>query len=162
MGLDISAYSRCVFVHGNEHHKDKWADDACIDSDLVQVYLVYPDYESQMDGLTEGCYRVEGQSTGFRAGSYGGYNRWREVLSRAALQAEPSHVWANPTNYVGKPGYELVNFSDSEGVIGPATSAKLARDLDGLILAEEWAEDLKNEWLQAFTLASDGGLVAFH
>ena len=120
----------------------------------------------QFEGLKEGVYRVS-NSMGFRAGSYSGYNRWREELCQFALKVEPSEVWNNLEKYEGAPFVELINFSDCEGVIGPVVSTKLAADFklrwtDFSAEADEWNASKYNDWMSAFELASDNGFVDFH
>ena len=144
-------------------------------------FRIYPNdfVAGQSDGL-EGVYRDEGESAHFRAGSYSGYNQWRERLAELAgyepsphpgiLHAgEPSSaatVWADP-----KPGpfVELINFSDCEGVIGPVTSAKLAQDFaafqeqaDAVEDWEGWFREQYAKWRTAFETAAQGGCVEFH
>ncbi len=113
---------------------------------------------------------------GFRAGSYSGYNWWREQLSKLALRVAPSSVWKTPKKFAAKPFFELINFSDAEGVIGSTTSAKLARDFaDHEVklakLADTKIKDADErgyflesygDWRRAFELAARGGFVIFH
>lgn len=101
------------------------------------------------------------------AGSYGGYNNWRNELSIFGLGVDAKTVWANPEKYKGRPFYELVNFSDCEGTLGADISAKLARDFwENLARAEvecdEYFVAKYNEWLRAFEYAANDGAVEFH
>lgn len=63
------------------------------------------------------------------------------------------------------PFSELINFSDCEGVIGPKTAAKLARDFAAFeAQAEAWGDDFYDQylnWEEVFLMAADGGAVAF-
>lgn len=103
----------------------------------------------------------------FRAGSYSGYNRWRELLSRFALGVEPNDVWEDAEAFEGKPFVELINFSDSEGCIGPEAAAKLKRDFDSQAArAKTWGDSedffpLYEEWQLAVSLAADEGVLVF-
>jgi hypothetical protein len=119
----------------------------------------------RLDGHKEGCYRAaEGsRELSFRAGSYSGYNAWRNELSEFAQGRPAEEVWADPQG----PFAELIIFSDCLGCIGPKTSAKLLQDF------REFAARARKEqglfffklyelWLCAFELASDGGMVVFH
>lgn len=96
----------------------------------------------------------------FRAGSYNGYNRWREKLEEFADGRDLF--------------LELINFADNEGVIGPIVSAKLA--IDFMENAEaaisfanaridesehEWWLEKYSDWRKAFEMASDNGAVDF-
>lgn len=94
---------------------------------------------------------------GFRAGSYSGYNRWRDDLEKfkgdAAFQ-------------------ELIDFADNEGVIGSLLSAKLRDDFKKY--HDEAMEFAKREdvcmyffesycdWEKAFTMAAENGAVEFY
>jgi hypothetical protein len=116
------------------------------------------------------------EDTSFRAGSYSGYNWWREQLCRFALECEPGELWSDPEAYAGKPFVEMINFSDCEGAIGPRTSAKLAGDFrDHEARVAGWAEthidteenrayfvELYGEWKRGFELAAQDGFLLFH
>lgn len=91
----------------------------------------------------------------FRAGSYFGYSEWRAALRRFSGSSDAF--------------YELINFADNEGVIGPVVSAKLSRDFaENLERArtffgndESWFFQLYLRWKRAFEMAADGGAVDF-
>lgn len=145
---------------------------------LDNVYRPYlnPDFPGRADDLENGAvysYTDCGRGWG---GGYGYYNSWREALAKLAgyplteyrtsySGPEQSHAaacWQGQES----PFYELINFSDCEGTIGTAVSAKLAKDF------QEWDERAKSvgerfykdysEWREAFEMAADGGAVAFH
>ena len=115
------------------------------------------------------------ERTSFRAGSYSGYNWWREQLCRFALEVEPGEVWEDPDAFAGKAFVELINFSDAEGAIGPRTAAKLARDFQNHAARRgEWAaRHIANadereyfvesyaDWQHGFELAAQGGVLIF-
>lgn len=157
MGLDITAFKNAVQVP-NE------------DEDGRSVYPADKTLD-RLDGMPRGSYKGEDE-IGFRAGSYSGYNNWRTSLCRAALGVNPDVVWSNATEWQGKPFFELINFSDCEGAIGPVTSKKLAQDftaerekvkagLNGMPDAD-WFWSRYDLWEKAFTLASESGFVIFH
>lgn len=179
MGLDITAYKGiekvdCVF----DEHGDP------IDP-LTREYVDYdarayvnPDFPGRADGVEDkGVYRAK-DSMHFRAGSYSGYNGWRDELAKVAGyqlgsyeqygQTYQSHA-ASAWDVTGGPFWELICFSDCEGVIGPVVSAKLAKDFaewdervktysEGRI----WFYELFQEWRAAFEMAADSGMVNFH
>ena len=98
---------------------------------------------------------------GFRAGSYSYYNQWRNQLAEVAGFSSAKDAWeAN-----GGPFWELINFSDCDGVIGPTISAKLNMDF---ILFRDKALKMGDEFMQnyddfqtAFAMASRAGAVVF-
>lgn len=112
------------------------------------------------DGLVDGLYRVSGASHSFRAGSYSGYNKWREMLADIAGYGTAKRVWDNPN--ASGPFVELIDYSDCEGFIGPRTSAKLAEDCARLV-AGGAAKELPGieDWAEAFRIAAGHGVVKF-
>ena len=90
MGLDISAYSKIK----QEKHGD--------------IYIGRDEFGTRPD-LSDGEYTESDDSVyhGFRAGSYSGYNRWRENLSMAIHGVMPSIIWNSPEKYSGKEFFEI-------------------------------------------------------
>lgn len=175
MGLDISAYTKLRKAEG--------VDKKTFDYDKHwQTHVVFSDglidgTEKEFPGRTAGLdrdsvFHIDPQNKlGFRAGSYSGYNSWRQWLAKMVGIDDLHHWWENP-----QPGpfAELLNFSDCEGVIGPEVSKKLAKDFEenrekALELAGRmdntygtyWLE-LYDKWALAFKMAADGGAVDFH
>lgn len=150
MGLDIVYYAHLEAVSSDE-----------VDNDESYAYIcVNPDFEDQADGLETGLYDCE-RSGSFRAGSYRGYNLWRSRLA-ILIDKTDYDIWDNSEG----PFAELINFSDCEGIIGPVTSAKLAKDFSEHQEIAERKEDsyflyLYNEWRKAFETAANGGCVRF-
>lgn len=135
------------------------------------------------------CVYTYKQAYGFRAGSYSGYNNWREALSVLGIGVLPCDVWGD-WSYENRPFYYLVNFSDCEGAIGMEYSAKLYQDflaqepiirakfktLEIVELVEQfpqvsWLKTLEErawfwekyrDWKRAFRLAKNNGVVVFH
>jgi hypothetical protein len=171
MGLDISTHKRVELVRAmtvQEYNaSEEWQnkiDDTWRDPE--PLFLLYQDsaFMAQCDGLEQGVYRgVSGH--GFCAGSYSGYNFWRDHLAKFAGHGSAESVWHNSLT---GPFCELINFSDCEGFIGPVTSAKLAKDFrDNLARAEAdehddgyWVSKYR-DWLKAFEEAAGGGVVDF-
>lgn len=119
--------------------------------------------------------RAVTEELGFQAGSYSGYNRWRENLCLFAHGVDPETIWFAEDVWEGKPFFELILFSDAQGTIGPETSAKLAKDfafyeLHCLSRAQEipdegereWFIEKYEDWRAAFELAAQDGFVIFH
>jgi|SRR6185503_6936916 len=155
MGLDITAYSHLAYVVPYE--PDVPAEE---DYETTCVHIYQDGAINRLDGAREGWYRPTAATTGhaFRAGSYSGYNEWREALCWMALRVRPQAVWKSPEAFAGRPFVELINFSDCEGCIGPVTSAKLAADFASI--ARDFP--LWEHWHTALTLAAQGGFVTFH
>lgn len=156
MGLDIDAYRTVKFVHAIADDDD--GDYAATERALYPN----PDFPEQADGLKRGVYAVEG-GTGFRAGSYSGYNYWRSEL--AALVGKTADRIHRDDVRTG-PFVELINFSDCEGVIGPTTSAKLAGDFaKWQAEADSHGDDYWRQkyaaWRESFGWAANGGAVVF-
>lgn len=171
MGLDITAWRRLRPVaepdYDSEYH------DTHVD---VHASSHFP---GRTAGLANGWYegsRCEllGPFGGFRAGSYSGYNSWREWLAKLAgypatesPEAPDKPHSAGAWAASGGPFWELINFYDNEGEIGPIVSAKLAADFaewDERAKAaspEGWEYDRYKFWRLAFEWASDGGCVEF-
>lgn len=163
MGLDISALSKIDFTK-------RYTEDADIDN---EIYL-YPEkwVALQNEGIEEGRYSFSGDHHRFRAGSYGGYNYWRKMLAEMVGKT-PEQIWEKPEEHKGTPFFELINFSDCEGFIGPKTSAKLYQDfVDHDEQADEFSKTMGEEgawsfkdkydnWKEAFKVASEGGAVIF-
>ena len=133
------------------------------------------------------CYDLtpESENGGFCAGSYSGYNQWRNQLAVVAGYESAEKVWEDcnlPASFNirlfklkeidgqeierMKPFYELINFSDCEGLIGPEICKKLYQDFvdfeDKAKEQDEYFYERYTNWKEAFRVASDNGLVAFH
>ena len=172
MGLDITAYSRMTKV---EVELDEEGDPVNQDIYYTHARVYAAGFRGQHDDLEDGAFYAYEDEFGFRAGSYSGYSAWRGQLAKFAgypkLRATDGHTAACWEGAEG-PFAELIDFSDCEGSIGPATSAKLARDFaeheerartfDAGPDDEGWFFRKYQEWKQAFEFAADGGMVAFH
>lgn len=176
MGLDITAYKNLTKVDAVYHEDGEPIDPQTrkpFDFDYCQP--VPNEHYDRADGVTSGVYKYE-DLMGFRAGSYGGYNQWRENLAKLSGWKEgtynqfgkdwPSHA-ASAWEADSGPFWELINFSDCEGTIGPQTSAKLAKDFEEHQAKADAHESkcfrsLYADWRKAFEMASQNGIVSFH
>ena len=176
MGLDITAHRGLRKAAPGEGIDPQYGD-ADYTNGWHKMY-VNDDFPAQADDIEHDAIYHADDSFGFRAGSYSGYNEWREMLARLVGYPEAPHpsprragemsnaasVWNDP-----KPGpfVELINFSDCEGVIGPRTSAKLAKDFAAYqAKADAHPDDYFRakyaDWRKAFEMAADNGAVYFH
>lgn len=162
MGLDITAYRNAKKTEGveldsNGYPKDYDRFDLVSENDIEYTEENFP---GRTEGVTTGVYEPE-ESFGFRAGSYGGYNSWRNQLAQIAGFRDATDVW---DNHREGPFVELINFSDCEGIIGPKVSAKLAKDFADHAdkAGYGYFRDKYDEWRKAFEMAADGGYVDFH
>lgn len=148
MGLDIVYCRKATLVPttGNDEPEG-----------TTYVY-VNGDFPGRAEPLCTGCYTTE-DSAHFRAGSYGGYNHWRNALCVAARGITAEAFWA--AGSPNGPFKELVNFSDCDGVIGPVVSKKLAADFATYTGAPIDDSGLFDDFRKAFETAADGGFVKF-
>ena len=192
MGLDISWYRGLIRAVGTEGLDDDG--EAKYDEGWHTLYE-NPDFPGRCDDVPRGRYRAD-ESGGFHCGAYSTYSRWREKL--AALVgypvAVPSHFEDPDSRRYAEhqphsmgpfdpeiddevadalPFIELIAFSDCEGTIGTAVSAKLAADFaafqskvdalpDEPTMGNYGFKPQYAEWRRAFEKAADRGAVCFH
>jgi hypothetical protein len=164
MGLDIYAVSRVERVTTPESTDDG--------------INVWQDGFDRIAGLEVGIYQPTSKSEEheFRAGSYSHYNWFRRNLSLMIYGQTSEVVWMNKDAFEGRPFYELIDFSDCDGIIGPEVSEKLHSDfetnrpnmikycLDNFInddIAYDNVMEIYDDFTKAFKLASKDGLVLF-
>ncbi len=189
MGLDITAISEVepieipesIELWSDEYYD--WEKDQ--DGYVWNLYQEEPFLE-QGEGLPNSAVVAHGEDFGHRAGSYSGYNEWRNLLARVALNLTDEQVWARidaGESYANIPFGELINFSDANGTIGPVASQKLYNDfvqyekdvlnmLDRFYLKFEeyeidgdtyqWFKQKYKDWKETFRVASNNGAVIFH
>lgn len=174
MGLDITAYTKVKLIETLEDIEE-WETKYWMADNDTQTDYIYSGYfkdgnyhKEWAEGLEPGgVYKYE-DCHSFRAGSYSGYNRWREWLSMLGLGVMPETVWKNAKLYENKPFYRLINFSDCEGIISSKFSKELAKhfaDHQSIVDAsdsDEYYKEKYTDWRKAFELAADNGYVSFH
>lgn len=176
MGLDITAYTNVEKV-APELYKDEQQImekgefyEFCWDKGWYLFWTQFPQHAKDME--VDVPYSSSGQSFGFRAGSYGSYNRWRNRLAVLAGYESAEDVWEMEDPW-GKPFVELINFSDCEGIIGFELCKKLAADFieyrgAAVKFSEENGFDeyfmlTYDHFSNAFVLARDEhGIIYFH
>ena len=160
MGLDITSYSNLK--------KGKETEDS--------IYIGKGPEHVARHEYAEGWYEptLETEGHGFRAGSYSGYNQFRNSLCVAIHGVECEDFWTNE-DYEGTPFYELIDFSDCEGVIGVEESKKLhyefklhkgifRRYLENTIDDTEdrnYFMEKYDDWTKAFSISAQGGALIF-
>lgn len=170
MGLDITAYSK---IKAEPNGFD--TDGDLIDWDNHFTIYINPHFQAQSEGLQEKTAYSYDESHGFRAGSYSGYNGWREQLAKMAgypaVEVErygrkDFHHDAGAFAATSGPFWELINFSDCEGALGEAVCKKLLIDFNQFASEAEkddsYFKDRYQDWYKAIRLGADGGCVCFH
>lgn len=137
MGVSLNAY-RAVTVVSEKEIRERFGDDSDpADQGIMRTYV--------LDGMEHG---LEGLGFDAEQGvgaviygpwvktqesmsedvsfSYYGYNMVRERLSRTFLSVNPSDVWADPESFRGEALYDLINFADCEGTLGPVSCRRIA------------------------------------
>ena len=173
MGLDVTAYKNLAPANGNEafdEHGELRYEDGYV------KFYENPDFQGRAEGIdTRIAYKPE-DSTCLCAGSYGGYNKWRDMLAELAGYPLTEYKLYGATanchsaacwNGAQGPFAELINFSDCEGTIGPKVSAKLAADFATFRSKadshpDEYFRRKYVEWQDAFEFVGDNGAVEFH
>lgn len=157
MGLDISFYRQIKLEAGIE--TDEYGDPA----DCYNLFKAYvnADFPDHADSIQDGGIYSYAETDGFSAGPYSSYNRWREWLA-GLVNTTPEDCWqgaVSPDALV----FDLINFSDCEGIIGSKTSAKLAQDIAMITpIGDDHQIKLFHKFKQAFETAADSGCVVFH
>lgn len=152
MGLDVYVYTDLKRVNASYKGEDR--------------LTLYPEYD-QGDGLA-GTYRAV-ETGHFHAGSYSGYNYFRNQLTQFAYNMPAKDLWESSIE--SGPFYEIINFTDCDGHIGPTTSAKLYNDFEQYYeKAKTYDSDIGNysfkgryeNFMNFFKIASENnGVVIF-
>lgn len=155
MGLDIAAY-RKIKQEGMSNINDVAPDG------MVRFYP-NADFPASRYGSIEGGGRLYSYAEEFRfcAGSYSGYNEWRERLARM-IGTTPRRVWSGDKV---KAFESLINFTDCEGVLCAEVCAALAGDFakyqERANDEDEWFKELYALWHKAVEMAADDGALSF-
>lgn len=176
MGLDIRAASWAKFVEfADEYDEDK-------EGRYTHFSYINHHFPHAVLPVAHGhTYVVWSESEGtetfrFRAGSYSGYGVFRSTLAEFVGIGDlygNGELWETVDDHSDKPFYELINFSDCEGTFFGPVCEKLYEDFlanrtnYAAWLANsnlEWESYYLNrydDWLKAFEIAKDSGLVEF-
>jgi hypothetical protein len=168
MGLDCSAYEKVTLIKKislKNMQARNWKVPPYGEDDSVHFLFNYDEFKDRSDGLEVGLYRSSGKTFEFRAGSYGGYGEYRQLLAKIG-NTTPEAVWSDSDRHKNVPFFEQINFADNEGFLGPKTCAALLADyIQHRKTAEkalsEWFHSY-TEWMEALKLAANGGVIRFH
>jgi hypothetical protein len=177
MGLDITAYRKLTKVEGAKivDYEPCDADGEPLDF-WTHLYVLQPGGLEGREAPLEigGVYAAE-ETHEFRAGSYIWYSDWRDNLARiAGYQPNAGGRFPHAEAAWDADGgllWEWINFSDSEGVIGPVAAEKMYRELSELKISEgdfpspnvySNFMDKVPLWIKAWDIARHGGAVKFH
>lgn len=169
-GLDITAYENLAAVSAPKI--DKHGEP--LGKNLVM--LAPAEFPERFAGLTPGkVYRYQ-SSFEFRAGSYSGYGYWRNELAKLAGYGRTLYksfdgkavlrydatVW----DVKKGPFWELIDFSDAEGVIGWIVCKRVYKDFLQYEAAaakhpDEYFRSSYKDWMTAFSMCSRGGAIVF-
>ena len=185
MGLDITAYETATRLESHDCIKTTPEDeDACwekhlhvfaykgFEQSLAGLEIINPDGKLGGSEIADcGYYEVDrSKSLRFRAGSYSGFGGFRSILCSVVLDVDVRELWATADNYRYEPFFELLNFADNEGCIGPIAARNLHEDFvanRSKVAASLAGEDAYfmekyDLWTEACALAADTGLIDFH
>jgi hypothetical protein len=177
MGLDVSGYSHIEIRSLVDQYDEDFEDHESVHQDYINndfTHTVPADWQGKEYVLWRKT--DESEDVHFRAGSYGGYNLWRSGLAHYAFEfpaRDSLHVnrdlWDTVVEAEGKPFFELINFSDCEGVFYGPVCEKLYVDFyahrDNYIDsvdADVYDIERYDYWMKAFDLDKDNGLVKLH
>lgn len=164
MGLQITAHNRLELVDDCKIEEKEYFENT--HSRVITLFdnPEFPYHIGSLKGQT--LYKVKGQTFSFRSGNTRSFKDWKEWLAKVGGYNNLSDVWK--TKQLG-PFIELLNFSDSEGTIGPILSRKLSQDFNdyennAIAMGGDLAYgmDFYKNWKKAFNLAAkENGVVIF-
>jgi len=173
MGVDIYGWSKVRLAENQTFNADGEPLEG-EDAHVIYINDAFPGRLTEwphksvvvVDGDYEHCY----------SRAYSGYNRWRDELAKLAgyplteyegyAGSKSSCYAAGAWEVLEGPFWELINFSDCEGMIGTAICQKLAKDFADwqeradLVEDEHWRQGYAG-MRKAFEIGSNGGLVRF-
>jgi len=197
MGLDVRVYENVVEVTDEsiiEKVIDKeynYVDDEYYDDYFYRNMDNDDDsyfYFLRAEPIRNGGLYIKGEYHHIFSRSYGGYNQWRERLAKImgypeveysmyegssiTTKSHAASAWGfGDLDMSDKPFYEMINFTDCDGILGSVVCKKLYQDfVDNEHIAKQWSEHtgdeyfLKgyNEFMHGFEIAArTNGLMEF-
>lgn len=177
MGLDITAYSNIKITNYTGYNYDT-DEDGDMDYDIHVQFYLNPHYPNHVEGISNKYVYEYEDSYDFRAGSYGGYFKFREELAKLAgypvainiyNTKETGHFYYVTQVANSGPFYELINFSDCEGTISHQVCQKLYDDFikfKDIAMQDDklhpYYQQVYNDFITALELAKNNGALSFH
>ncbi len=178
MGLDITAISGVVTKNTDPIAYDFHS---LLDAETNTFYVNpdFPEHGAEFEvsnGEVEYIKSDEAEEFNFRVGSYSTYNKIRNLICLAIHGVKVENAWDNPGKYSTMALWDLLNFSDCEGVIDSVTSESILTDLkenrekfvnyikqdtDIGDMDTEHYIDSYNSFIKCFELGADSGVVIF-
>lgn len=172
MGLAIRYFKEVTFIDQDKDKvgdKEAWLYNASTFSANGAGLL--PEGVEPIRRIENTCYgrfRVQ-QDAGISVGPYSLYRTWRQWLWKLIHDlSNINAVWQAPGSYEHLAFFNLIHFSDCEGVIGPIVSARLAREFSVHQSKVDQLQDqhflfvlLYRSFHQAFETAAGKGAVQF-
>ena len=175
-GLDVTAYEKLAVIKVAKIDQSQ---------DENTITLTPVEFPERFLGLNSDTPYHFKSSFDFRAGSYSGYNWWRNELAKLAgfqpiydtvtefdvktqkavdrneLRYDKA-VW----NAKKGPFWELIDFSDAEGVIGPVVCKRVYKDFlkfkvkAAMHPSKDFRESYR-DWMKAFSMCANDGAIVF-
>ena len=155
MGLDIYAYRKIRKVNAIVD-EDGYVVDPVTRERVEYAFVAYVDTKCacRAEEVEDSAVYSAEDCFSFGAGRYSWHNSWKRQLMLIAFDSSAFS--------------ELINFSDCEGTIGAAVSAKLAKDFsdyqDRANAFWDNASECREvyaDWRKAFEMAAEDGAVVF-
>lgn len=164
MGPQFNVFSKLSKMEMSEV---KLFEDGTPEEERIATFFSNPLFPAHISGLDSNMfYRCNGKKMRFGAATYEEYQKFRVHLARVA-------GFTNELELILKGGplyfIELLNFSDSEGTIGPMVCKKLYNDFrDNYDIAEEYFKGVEEggkywmhyqNWCKALSVARQNGAI---
>ncbi len=166
MGLSPSAYKNIKLLKACN---DDWEDEDIDSFSGKKNILLRPKGEFPTEkGIVLGYYEFT-EDFCFSAGAYSGHNEWRRELARMVGYPDLEEtIWKFPEKHKDNPFFELLWFSDCEGVLNAETCKELYNDFLNFEETMEkfetncyhWKEKYYN-FKKAFEFGKENGAVLF-
>jgi hypothetical protein len=166
MGLDVSVYQNNKVLDINE-------DDEDYDYDF-HAFAQEEEWEDRIKNLEKDRFYEGDQVAHLVSYPYSSHNRFREELIRLIGRSDLLYPHDGKINWdklhpeKNLPFYELIYFSDCEGVLDWQTSEKLYNDFKNHeFFANQFFKEEEsnlrrfNNWMETFELGKDNGVVVF-